>query len=159
MVAVVAFWALAVVTVGSALLVVLLRNVFHAALFLVLSFAAVAGLYVMLNADFLAAVQILLYVGAIAVLLIFGIMLTQDVTRSNTSHSLWPIGLGVAGLFLVVLLTALSRIDWPDTPRPAQPTAAPLADALFSHYLLPFELASVLLLAAIVGAIVIAKER
>ena len=81
----VAFWVLAVICVGAALAVVFVRDVFRAALFLILCFFTVAGIYITLNADFLAAVQVLIYVGAVSVLLIFAIMLTRDAKQGSPS--------------------------------------------------------------------------
>ena len=89
----VAFWGLAALTVGGSLLVVHVRDVFRAAIFLVLSFLGVAGLYVMLSAEFLAVVQILIYVGAISVLIIFAVMLTRDVSHGNRSTLVQPAAL------------------------------------------------------------------
>ncbi len=159
MVPVIAFWGLAVLTVGAAALVVASRNVFHAALFLVASLSSVAGLYLLLNADFLAAVQVLLYVGAIAVMLIFGVMFTRDITHQNVSNRWWHLALLPAGLLFGMLAAAFQGTDWATREPSTAPTAGPLGDVLFTTYLLPLEVASVLLLAAIIGAIVIAKER
>lgn len=159
MVPVVAFWILAVAIVGASLLVVASRNVFHAALYLVLTLSSVAGVYLLLNADFLAVVQVLLYVGAIGVMLIFGIMFTRDVTTTNVSNRWWHLAILPAGLLFAVLMAAFGGADWGSKEPSTAPTAGPLGDALFTTYLLPLEVASVLLLSAIIGAIVIAKER
>lgn len=147
------------VTLGGALFVVLVRNIFHAALFLVASLAAVAGIYVLLNAAFLAVAQVLIYIGAVAVMLIFGIMLTQDTVRANSSNFFWWAGIGLGGTFFAVLIAVIYGANWQTVTPDTEPIAAPLADIIFSTYLLPFEVASVVLLAAIIGAIVIAKER
>lgn len=156
----VAFWVLAVAGVASALAVVLLRDVFRAALVLVLCFLAVAGLYITLSADFLAFVQILIYVGAIAVLLIFGIMMTRGVQRGSPHGRLRLPALVVAVALLVTLIFIFVGTDWAvQTTAPTTPTTAALADVLFNKFLLPFEVASVLLLAAVIGAIVLARER
>ncbi len=156
-----AFLILAAVMLISSLAVVLLRNIVHCALFLALSFLSVAGLYVLLNAEFLAAVQILIYAGAVMILMMFAIMLTQ---RANTeasnppnSQRLW------AGLVAVVLFgivaAVFSRTSWiTGGTVPTLPNTEVLGRALFDYYVLPFEIASVLLLVAMVGAIVIARE-
>lgn len=156
----VVFFLLAVVTVGAALSVVLLRNVFHAALLLVVCFFGVAGVYVLLHADFLAAAQVLIYVGAIAVLLIFAIMLTRQVQRGNPFNRYWfPAGVVVAGLF-AALVYVFKDTDWQlSAAPPPEATTGPLADVLFNDFVLPFEVASVLLLAAIIGAIVVIRNR
>jgi NADH-quinone oxidoreductase subunit J len=158
----IAFWILAIVAVLGALGVVLLRNVFRAALSLVLCFLAVAGLYVTLSADFLAAVQILVYVGAIAVLIILAIMLTRDVQRGSPGNRLQIPAFIVAVLFLAIVSFAIFQTSWQiaDLP-PAEPTTSSLALKLFGDggFLLPLEIAPVLLLAAIIGAIVLVREK
>lgn len=158
----IAFWTLAVVAVLSALGVVLLRNVFRAALSLILCFLTVAGIYVTLSADFLAAVQILVYVGAISVLIILAIMMTRDVQRGSPANRLQIPALVVAVLFLEVLVLTLLNTPWQISNTPAlTPTTAPLAIKLFGEggFILPVEIAAVLLLSAIVGAIVLAREK
>lgn len=159
---VIAFWILAVVAVLSALGVVLLRNVFRAALSLVLCFITVAGLYVTLSADFLAAVQILVYVGAISVLIILAIMMTRDVQRGSPSNKMKIPAFVVAAVFLAVLIYTMVNTSWQIAGEaPLTPTTAPLAVKLFSEggFILPVEIAAVLLLAAILGAIVITREK
>jgi len=159
---VIAFWILAVVAVLSALGVVFLRNVFRAALSLVLCFITVAGLYVTLSADFLAAVQILVYVGAISVLIILAIMMTRDVQRGSPSNKMKIPAFVVAAVFLAVLIYAMVNTSWQIAGEaPLTPTTAPLAVKLFSEsgFILPVEIAAVLLLAAILGAIVITREK
>ena len=157
-----AFWILAVVAVISALGVVFLRNVFRAALSLVLCFITVAGLYITLSADFLAAVQILVYVGAISVLIILAIMMTRDVQRGSPSNKMKIPAFVVAAVFLAVLIYTMVNTSWQIAGEaPLTPTTAPLAVKLFSEtgFILPVEIAAVLLLAAILGAIVIAREK
>lgn len=158
----IAFWTLAVVAVLSALGVVLLRNVFRAALSLILCFLTVAGIYVTLSADFLAAIQILVYVGAISVLIILAIMMTRDVHRGSPANRLQIPALVVAVLFLEVLVLTIINTPWQISNTPAlTPTTAPLAIKLFGEggFILPVEIAAVLLLSAIVGAIVLAREK
>lgn len=154
------FWVLAIVTVVSALAVIVLRDIFHAALFLVLSFVTVAGIYITLNADFLAAVQILIYAGAIAILLLFAIMLTRDVRQGNPSNRLQFPALIVALLMLITFISVFAATQWKiATQAPPETTTGPIALALFGNFALPFEVASVLLLAAIIGAIALVKEK
>ncbi len=158
----IAFWTLAVVAVLSALGVVLLRNVFRAALSLILCFLTVAGIYITLSADFLAAVQVLVYVGAISVLIILAIMMTRDVQRGSPANRLQIPALVVAILFLEVLVLTVINTPWQISNTPAlTPTTAPLAIKLFGEggFILPVEIAAVLLLSAIVGAIVLAREK
>ena len=158
----IAFWILAVVGVAAALTVVLLRNVFQAALSLVLCFLTIAGIYITLSADFLAAVQILVYVGAISVLIILAIMMTREVQRGSPPNRLQFPAFVVALLFLEVLVLTLINTPWQisSTP-PLAPTTASLATLLFGEggFILPVEIAAVLLLSAIIGAIVLAREK
>jgi len=158
----IAFWLLAVVGVGAALAVVLLRNVFRAALSLVLCFIAVAGLYITLSADFLAVVQILVYVGAISILLILGIMLTRDIQRGNPANRLQVPAALAAVVFLGTVCFAVFKTPWRvSAVAPLEPTTAELAGRLFGEngYILSVEIAAVLLLAAVLGAIVLVREK
>ncbi len=158
----IAFWIMAVAVVGAALGVIFLRNVFRAALMLILCFIAVAGLYITLSADFLAAVQILVYVGAIAVLIILAIMLTREFQKGNPPNRMQiPVAI-VAAALLGILIYAVTAAPWKLSPEaPAAPTTMPLATQLFSQngYVLPVEIGAVMLLAAIIGAIVITREK
>jgi NADH-quinone oxidoreductase subunit J len=158
----IAFWILAVVTVLAALGVVLLRNVFRAALSLILCFLAVAGIYITLSADFLAAVQVLVYVGAISVLIILAIMLTRDVPRGSPTNRLRVPAFIVAVLFFGTVAFAIFQTSWQLAGiPPEEPTTSALASALFGDggFILPVEIAPILLLAAILGAIVLVREK
>jgi len=158
----IAFWILAVVGVGAALAVVLLRDVFRAALALVLCFLTVAGIYVTLSADFLAAVQVLVYVGAIAILIILAIMMTRDLQKGSRTNRLRVPALVVAVVFFGVVVFAMVNTSWQVVSTPPQePTTSALAIRLFGEggFLLPLEIAAVLLLAAILGAIVLVREK
>jgi len=158
----IAFWVLAIVGIAAALAVVLLRDVFRAALSLILCFLTVAGLYITLSADFLAAVQVLIYVGAISVLIILAIMLTREVQRGSPAGKLRIPALVVAILFLGVVSFALISTPWQvSTVSPLEPTTAALAVKLFGEggFILGIEIAAVLLLAAILGAIVLVREK
>jgi len=157
-----AFWIMAVVAVAAALGVVLLKNVFRAALALILCFITVAGLYLTLSADFLAAVQVLVYVGAISVLIILAIMMTRDFQRGSPGNRLKLPAFIVAAVLLGMMIFTVTQTSWPLAPQaPLTPTTGPLAMKLFSEngYVLPVEIGAVLLLAAIIGAIVIAREK
>ena len=158
----IAFWILAVVGIVAALAVVLLRNVFRAALSLVLCFLTVAGIYVTLSADFLAAMQILVYVGGISVLIILAIMLTREVQQGSPANKLRIPAFIVAALFLVVLGFTLTNTPWQISAMPPlEPTTAALAGKLLGTggFILPVEIAAALLLAAILGAIVLVREK
>lgn len=155
---VIAFWALSAMTVGSALMVVVFRNLLHAVLALIASFAGMAGLFVTLSADFLAVAQVLIYVGAIAVLMIFAVMLTPAGGRRNDeSRYIVPAGVGAIGVAAAVIFTVFD-VEWatPDREGFAE-TASLLGEALLDKWVLPFEIASVVLLAAMIGAIVIVR--
>jgi NADH-quinone oxidoreductase subunit J len=157
-----AFWIMAVVAVIAALGVVFLRNVFRAALALVLCFITVAGLYITLSADFLAAVQILVYVGAISVLIILAIMMTREVQQGSPSNKMKIPAFIVAVVLLGIMVYTVTSTSWQIAPEsPLSPTTAPLALKLLSEggFILPVEIAAVLILAAILGAIVIAREK
>ncbi|MBA7681965.1 NADH-quinone oxidoreductase subunit J [subsurface metagenome] len=158
----IAFWVLAIIGIAAALAVVLLRDVFRAALCLILCFLTVAGIYVTLSADFLAAVQVLIYVGAISVLIILAIMLTREVQRGSPSGKLRIPAFVVAILFLGVVSFALINTPWQISQLPPlEPTTAALAVKLFGEggFILAVEIAAVLLLAAILGAIVLVREK
>ncbi len=158
----IAFWVLAVVGVAAALTVVLLRDVFRAALSLVLCFLTVAGIYITLSADFLAVVQVLIYVGGISILIILAIMLTRDVQHGSPSNKLRIPAFVVAAIFLGVVGFALINTPWQvSTVSPLAPTTVALASKLFGvgGFILPVEIAALLLLAAILGAIVLVREK
>lgn len=166
----IAFWVIAVVLVSSALAVVLLRDIFRAALLLILSFFAVAALYITLNADFLAAVQVLIYAGAIGVLLIFAIMLTRDLQSGNSFNRFNGPALLLALLVLATMVGVVVATDWAtvsDVPEIVkmpldESTTSYIARALFDPdggFVLPFEIASVLLLAALIGAVVLVRHK
>jgi NADH:ubiquinone oxidoreductase subunit 6 (subunit J) len=161
MVQTVVFVIFSLVTLGAALAVVTSKNLFHSALFLILSFVGVASLYVLLEAPFLAAVQILVYVGAIAILLVFAIMLTRrlmakDLVQHNAQWGWSALG---AVLLFVALGLILLRVNWPVVEAAVpEETISILGQDLMGTYLVPFEVASVLLLVALVGSIIIARE-
>ncbi len=157
-----AFWIMAVVMVGTALAVVFLRNVFRAALALILCFITVAGVYITLSADFLAAVQILVYVGAISVLIILAIMMTRGIQKGDPANKMQIPAAIVAAVLLGILIYAVTSTPWSiSTQAPLADTTAPLAAKLFSEngYILPVLTGATLLLAAILGAIVITREN
>ena len=157
-----AFWIMAVVVVVAALGVIFLRNVFRAALALVLCFITVAGLYITLSADFLAAVQILVYVGAISVLIILAIMMTREVQQGSPSNKMKIPAFIVAVVVLGIMVYTVTQTSWQIAAEsPLTPTTVPLATKLFSEsgFILPVEIAAMLILAAILGAIVIAREK
>ncbi|HUL80066.1 MAG TPA: NADH-quinone oxidoreductase subunit J [Vicinamibacteria bacterium] len=158
------FWVFALVTVGSAAVVVLSRTLIYGAFALLFTFFGVAGLYVLLGADFLAATQLLIYVGGILVLLLFGVMLTHrinDLDLKSELGGLWdwlgPASVAV-GLFVILSTTAL-KTKWQGAARPPAPTTGDIGRLFLGKFLLPFEAASVLLLVALVGAAMIVRRR
>lgn len=159
---VIAFWILAVVAVVAAIGVVAQKNVFRAALALVLCLAAVAGIFITLYADFLAAAQVLIYIGAISVMIILAIMLTREFSQGNLPNRLRFPAFIIAGLFFGVVAYAVLNTNWQiATDAPLTPTTPALAEKLFGQngFILPLEIAPVIILAVILGAIVLAREK
>jgi NADH-quinone oxidoreductase subunit J len=157
---VVAFYFLAAVTVASALGVAVVRNLIHAVVFLVVTFMGVAGLYITLSADFLAVTQILIYAGAVSVLILFAIVLTPRGERGNTESFLRLPALLLALLVAFTLGYVAIDTSWAISDREGfEETASVIGEALLDKYVLPFEIASVLLLAAMLGAIVLVRPE
>ncbi len=156
----IAFYVLAAITIASAIGVVRKTNLVHSALLLALCFIGISGLYVLLQADFLAAVQILIYGGAVAVLIVLGIMLTQRSKMNDTNRDIGQ-GKGVAiicGLFMALMIVVIATTPWHySTSMVPQDTPSMIAQLLLSHYMVAFEAASVLLLVGMMGAITLAK--
>lgn len=158
----IAFWILAIVTVVAALGVIVQRNVFRAALSLILCLVAIAGIFVTLSADFLAAAQILVYVGAISVVIILAIMLTREFTQGSPSNRLKVPAFIIAVVFFGLVAFAVLKTNWKiSTAAPQTPTTPGLAEQLIgpTGFVLPLEITGVLILAVIIGAIVIAREK
>jgi NADH-quinone oxidoreductase subunit J len=174
-VATIAFYIIAIVLVGSSLAVVMLRNIVHAALFLAVVFGAASGVYVLLNAEFIAIVQILIYAGAVTILVLFAIMLTQNAmsrTSSPFSGQTWLAALISVALAVGLIFTVGASEMALGGPNSSANmvhaingggSVARIGQLLYSpfnySYVLPFEIASVVLLAAIIGAIVIGREE
>jgi len=158
----VVFYLLAALTLGSAAICMLARSLIYSAFALLGAFVGVAGLYLLLGADFLAATQLLIYVGGILVLLLFGVMLTHKIydldLRSGTTQFL-PALVATAVLFAILAVLAL-RTPWALGPGqvPAATTAA-IGQQFMGRFLLPFEAASILLLVALMGAAMIVRRK
>ncbi len=183
------FWLLSVMAIGGALGVVMVPDLFRAALLLIVVFMSVAGFFILLSAEFLAVVQVLIYVGAIAILLIFAIMLTRDVQRGNLPNRLQIPAVVFSALLLSALVAVAVDTQWEFLPDLEQERVelvqtnsvttltgevlmeegvtgaeeqtevqeAALADLLIKDFVLPFEAVSVLLLAALIGALVLVR--
>jgi NADH:ubiquinone oxidoreductase subunit 6 (subunit J) len=156
------FVGLGAVSLLGALGTVLMRNIVHSALFLVLMFFGVAGIYVLLEADFLFAVQVLIYVGAVATLILFAVMLTRGVRgeQRQTNNQILPAAVLSFVLFAAILVPVILNTAWPSVAdRPPVSTVSLLGQELMGTYALPFEVAGVVLLVALVGAIIVAREQ
>jgi NADH-quinone oxidoreductase subunit J len=159
------FWILSAITVLGALFAITLRNLIHCVLSLILFFLGIAGHYFLLRADFLGAVQILIYIGAVAVLMLFAIMLTRHVTGDEGPREVlggkWWAGMGTA-IIIAGLLWAIIHKDQLAHVLPtagAQTSVAEIGKALVADWVVPFEAMAVLLTAALIGAVVIALEE
>ncbi len=156
-----AFWMIVLLTIGGAAAVVLNQNLVYSAIALLFTFFGVAGLYVFLWADFLAGVQVIIYVGGILVLIIFGIMLTNRITSVNISHTSVQRGMGAVVVLgvLAILVTMIHKTPWlqVESVEPVQ-TVGKIGYLLMMDYLLPFEVASLLLLAALMGAAMLSRK-
>ncbi|MPZ22374.1 MAG: NADH-quinone oxidoreductase subunit L [Dehalococcoidia bacterium] len=156
---VIAFWVLTLATLGSALLVVTVDNIFHAVLSLIVSFIGVAGLYILLSADFIAVAQVLVYAGALSVLMLFALMLTPRQARNNAGNSLQVPVLMLAGIVGGLIAMVALATDWRTVEGDRfQTTSEAIGEALIDKWVLPFEIAAVLLLVAMVGAIILVRE-
>nr|WP_066639424.1 NADH-quinone oxidoreductase subunit J [Desulfolucanica intricata] len=157
-----AFYILAAIIIGSAIAVIALKNLVHSVLFLAITFLGIAGIFMQLSADFLAMVQILVYAGAVCIMVVFGIMLTQRGGMSNSNlfnKQVFASGGVVALLIAVIVFFGVRSGSWAvSAVAVPQDTVGNIADLMLSKYVIPFELAALLLLVALIGAIVLAKE-
>ncbi len=158
------FYILALIVIGSAAITAFARNLVHAAFSLLFTFFGLACLYIYLAADFVGLSQVIVYVGGILILLLFGVMFTGNVTGVGVKqvlHKRW--GALALVLFLFVLLITVLGTPWPAMENPADKelssTVSPIGILLLTDYLLPFEIASLLLLIALIGAVVIAQSE
>jgi NADH:ubiquinone oxidoreductase subunit 6 (subunit J) len=162
MVPVLIFGFISLVTLGAAVMVVTNKNILHSAFYLVLAFVGVAAIYVLLEAPFIAVVQVLVYIGAIAILIVFAIMLTRRILSKDLEqkNAQWVLAaLGSVALFSVLGWIVYS-VKWPvNSAIVPQDTITLLGQELLTTYVVPFEIVSVLLLAALVGAILIGREN
>jgi NADH-quinone oxidoreductase subunit J len=178
----IAFWVMAVVGIATALAVVMEKDIFRAALFLIVSFLVVAGIFVLLNAEFLAMVQVLVYVGAISILVLFAIMLTRNAHEGNPFNSFQLPALVLSTMMLAAIVFVAVNTEWHDWDQlgfqvlPGDSgevssateqgikdvfgdTTQVIALLLMRDFVLPMEAASVVLLAAVIGALALVRER
>ncbi len=156
------FWIFAAVTIIPACVVVFSRNLLYSAFSLLFTLSGVAGLYALMGADFLAVTQVLVYVGGILVLILFGVMFTQKVydlrAEAISFKRIRAAGIGI--IVFVSLVGVIQSVQWPQaTERTVQPTSTEIGNLLLSKYLLPFEAISVLLLVVLIGAVVVGKKE
>jgi len=152
---------MAAITLGGGLMAVSARNLIRAALGLIIALVGIAGIYFVLEAEFVAVVQILIYVGAISILILFAVMLTRGLMQRDfpAQNSQWIAALFIALLLFAALLYVIVSTNWHAVETPVASDLIPkLGTELMTTYLLPFEAVSLLLLAALIGAIVIARE-
>jgi len=161
---VIAFYGLAITILGNAALVVFARNIVHSVLFLAITFIAMAGLFLLLDADFIAAIQVLVYAGAVCIMVVFGIMLIQrsDMKDTNLFNTQLIAGTGVVALVFALCAILTGRTAWTDlvaTQAVPENTIQVIGALLMSKYVIPFEVVAILLLVALIGAIVIARDE
>ena len=157
-----AFYGLTALTVGGAAFVAFSRNIVYSAIGLLGALLGAGALYVLLSADFVAIVQLLVYVGGVMVLVLFAVMLTSKISEVNVSNR--SFGLFGGALLFVAMAPVLAAVallaPWrAQAPGPMEPTTAEIGNALLTRWLLPFEVASLVLLATLVGAVVIARKE
>ena len=158
----IAFWAIAVVLVASSLLTVLSKNLFHSVLYLALALVTTAGVYVLLHAEFLAAVQIFLYAGGVVTLVVFAIMLTERLVGKKIDQMNRGVGVGLLVSLALFFATAwaLTETVFPkDLPSPPGEMVGAIGRNLLTRYVLPFELLAVLFLSALLGALYFARKE
>lgn len=156
------FYLFTAITIISAFIVVAARNIIYSAFSLLFTFFGVAGIYVLLNADFIAVVQVIIYVGGILVLIIFGVMLTNKITnveiKTESIHIL-PSTI-ITGLIGGALIAVLTKTNWRKTqPVDVEKNVFEIGRYLVTHYMILFELAGIILLVALIGSVMIARKE
>ena len=155
------FWIFAAVMIGAAFLVVTMRDIIRCGLAMIVCFGALAGIYVIVGAPLLAAAQVIVYIGAISVLILFAIMLTQ--TKDAPSRLVFQTQAFPAAIasvvIAVVIALAIGATDWGETATRVRVVTLDMATTLFDDFVLPFEIVSVLLLAAVIGGVYLAKRE
>ena len=149
------FYLFSAVIIGSALMVVLLRNIVRSAFALFFTLSGVAGIYILLGADFVGVTQVLIYIGGVLILIVFGVMLTHNVYSVDIFNKLGTLVMGTISAIVTftIIYYSVKPVDWLFIGfKPDLPTARPIGTQLMGTFLLPFELASILLVLAMVGA-------
>ncbi|MBA2633863.1 MAG: NADH-quinone oxidoreductase subunit J [Chloroflexi bacterium] len=154
------FYLLAIGVVGAGIAVVTLRNIIHSAVAMMICFGSLAGMYALLGAPIVAAAQVLIYLGAISVLILFAIMLTQagDANLPAPFHRQLPIAVVIALAIVGLVGWAVIQTDWALAADPIAAGVEEIATTLFTDFALPFEIISLLILVAIIGAIFLARR-
>ncbi|MDP6596470.1 MAG: NADH-quinone oxidoreductase subunit J [Candidatus Poribacteria bacterium] len=157
------FWFFFAMTIGSAVFVVTVRNLVHAAFWLMITLFCVAALYVFLKADFLAATQVVVYVGGILVLVLFGVMMTSGKLDLNLKLERGQmISSGIISIaLLAILFLIVRRTNWQtaETQFDSEGTTSSIGEAIMGEFLLPFEVVSIVLLIALIGAVLITRKE
>jgi len=155
------FWLFATVMIGAAILVVTMRDIIRCGLAMIVCFGVLAGIYVIIGAPLIAAAQVIVYIGAISVLILFAIMLTQ--TKDAPSRLVFQtqaVPAAIASVVIaVVIALAIAATDWGEAAKRIRLATDAMSSELFDSYLLPFEIVSVLLLAAVIGGVYLAKRE
>jgi len=154
------FWIFAAVMIGAGFLVVTMRDIIRCGLAMIVCFGALAGIYVLMGAPLIGAAQVIVYIGAISVLILFAIMLTQ--TKDAPSRLVFQtqaVPAAIASIIIAVLIAlAIGATDWGEAAKRVRLTAEAMSSVLFDSFVLPFEIVSVLLLAAVIGGVYLAKR-
>jgi NADH-quinone oxidoreductase subunit J len=155
------FWIFAAVMIGSAFLVVTMRDIIRCGLAMIVCFGSLAGIYAIIGAPLLAAAQVIVYIGAISVLILFAIMLTQTKDAPNRLvFQTQAVPAAIASIVIaVVIALAIGATDWGEAAKRVRLTAEAMSNVLFNSFVLPFEIVSVLLLAAVIGGVYLAKRE
>jgi NADH:ubiquinone oxidoreductase subunit 6 (subunit J) len=154
-------WLLATIMIGSGLLVVTMRDIIRCGLAMIVCFLALAGIYVLMGVPLLGAAQVIVYIGAISVLVLFAIMLTQ--TKDAPTQLVFHAQAGPASIasvvVAIVIALAVAATDWGEVARHARLGTEVMSRVLFEQFILPFEVVSVMLLAAVIGGVFLAKRE
>jgi NADH-quinone oxidoreductase subunit J len=157
------FWVMTALTIIGGIGVIASRSLFHSALFLVMSFAGVTGYYILLSAGFLAVVQLTVYIGAIAILILFAIMFsrrTMAADKQGQANQQWWLGLPIVAVMFLILMMVTGAVQWPVSElEPSGDMVEQLGFAFLGSYLIPFEVIGILLSVALIGGVILARDK